>query len=188
MTTLKNLRVRTVLQRCSNADVFIAGETRGQLKSGLIALVGFSLAGDESADALLERIVSCEPQARASLFSDTYGRWWSKVSQLRLFSDDAGKMNLSLLQMPNDCGIYLVSQFTLFADIRKGNRPGFSGALSASLAKVCFEQLVGFVAQNCLGRPNHSGVFGTDMRVSFVNEGPVTIMFDYSAAEGFVVL
>jgi D-tyrosyl-tRNA(Tyr) deacylase len=186
--SLEHIQIRTVLQRCSDADVFIDGESRGHLNSGLIALIGFSSKSRELTSGLLEELQNSTLNVKSKVFADLFGKWWAKVSQLRLFADEFGKMNLSLTQMPENFGMYLVSQFTLFADVKKGNRPGFSNALDAPLAQLCFEQLVDYVCQKSSERPIYSGVFGTDMRVSFVNEGPVTIMFDFSTIEGFVSL
>ena len=183
-----HIRIRTVLQRCSDAHVSIAGQTRGNLKSGLVALIGFSTQNREDTSKLLSQLHQLTPAMQSKAFADFFGKWWTKVSQLRLFSDEAGKMNLCLMQMPEEFGIYLVSQFTLFAEVKKGNRPGFSNALDASLAQLYFDQLVAYVSQSCSGRPILSGVFAADMRVSFVNEGPVTIMLDYSLSEGIVSL
>ncbi len=188
MSSLDSIHIRTVLQRCSSADVYIQGKTRGHLKAGLVALVGFSSEGQESAVELLEQLQQAEQKAKSQLFVGVFEKWWAKVSQLRLFSDETGKMNQSLMQMPEEFGIYLVSQFTLFADIKRGNRPGFSSALSAGLAELCFEQLVEYVSQRSSGRPVLSGIFAADMKVSFVNEGPVTLMFDFSPSTGFVSL
>lgn len=185
---IDQLKIRTVMQRCSNADVFIEDSSCGHLASGIVALVGFSYSGDHCAVELLEQINQLDSKLRSQMFAGVFERWWSKVAQLRLFTDEAGKMNLSLFQMPDTYGVYLVSQFTLFADLKKGHRPGFSGALSAPLAQICFEQLVEYVRHNMTGRPVCSGQFGADMRVSFINEGPVTLMFDYSVSEGFVNL
>lgn len=188
MSLLDGLKIRTVLQRCRDADVVIDGVTRGRLDAGLLALVGFSGLSESQSAELLETLLELRDDQRAQEFAILYERWWNKVSQMRLFADDAGRMNLSLQQMSAEYGLYLVSQFTLFADIRKGNRPSFTNALNASLAQLCFEQLTGFVGIRNADRPTFSGRFGADMQISFVNEGPVTILFDFSLTEGIVPL
>lgn len=181
------MRMRTVLQRCRDAEVRIDAQSCGKISAGLLALIGFSSFSDASSarvDALLNMPL---PQLQKAL-EPLFQRWWDKVSQLRIFSDAAGKMNESIQQQPPEFGIYLVSQFTLFADMRKGNRPSYTDALAASLAKICFEQLIVFVRERAAGRPVCSGVFGADMAVSFVNDGPVTLMFDCSSENGVVAL
>jgi D-tyrosyl-tRNA(Tyr) deacylase len=177
-----------VLQRCTHAEVRIAGESCGTLAGGFVALVGFAAAaGAPSLDSSgVERLLSTPEGERRAALEPLFRRWWEKVSLLRVFTDAEGKMNESLLQQGAGSGIYLVSQFTLFADTRKGNRPSYSAALNAASAKLCFDDFLASVRVAALGRPVLSGVFGADMQVTLTNDGPVTLLFDCTAADGVV--
>lgn len=138
-----------LIQRVTQARVEVAGDTVGEIGAGLLVLV-CAEPGDSE--------VECE-------------RLLAKLLRLRIFGDAAGKMNLSLQDTAG--GLLLVSQFTLAADTRSGNRPGFSGAAEPGLGRRLFEHLVQ------LARAAHpavaSGRFGADMQVHLVNDGPVTI-------------
>lgn len=182
------LKIRTVVQRSVNAEVRIDGVSRGLLPSGLLLLVGFSQEGDALPAGTAEWFESATAQQRADVLRSLFQKWWDKLAQLRIFPDEQGRMNLSLLQQPQQCGVYLVSQFTLFADLRKGNRPGFSAALSAPVAKLCFAQMLEFVCAQAADRPVYSGVFAADMQVTLTNDGPVTLLFDCSLNKGIVAL
>lgn|GEM_PF-8145 len=180
----QQIRLRTVVQRSLNAQVVIDGESRGVLEKGLLTLVGFAT---DQADLMTEGIselLQIPDDTRQQLLEPLFRRWWEKTSQLRIFSDSEGRMNESLLQQSASAGLYLVSQFTLFADLRKGNRPSFTGALAAPLAKHCFSDLLLFVREKCADRPVLSGVFAADMQVTLTNDGPVTLMFDCSIEDG----
>ena len=143
-----------LLQRVSSASVRVDGEIVGEIDNGLMVLMGVE-KGDtqKQADRLLERLLN-----------------------YRVFSDDEGRMNLSLLDSGG--GLLLVPQFTLPADTRKGNRPGFSTAASPELGREMFDCLVdrarGPIPAVQTGR------FGADMQVSLVNEGPVTFWLQVS--------
>ncbi|WP_374554753.1 D-aminoacyl-tRNA deacylase [Aquitalea pelogenes] len=145
--------MRVVVQRVSEAKVAVAEETCGQIAAGLLLLVGVEEVDTQQDIDWLVR----------------------KISQLRIFSDADGVMNLSLL----DCGAeaLAVSQFTLFASTRKGNRPSYSRAARGDISRPLFEQFVSSLAQ-VLGKAVPTGVFGADMQVSLVNDGPVTILLD----------
>jgi D-aminoacyl-tRNA deacylase len=137
-----------LLQRVSRADVSVGGQERGRIDRGLLILIGVE-RGDqqEQADRLLERLL-------------TY----------RVFPDEQGRMNRSLQDIGG--GLLLVPQFTLAADTRKGTRPGFSPAAQPQAGERLFEY---FVSRARLAHPAvQTGVFGADMAVSLVNDGPVT--------------
>ena len=138
-----------LLQRVSEAKVIVDGKVIGAIGPGLMVLVAVERGdGPAQAGRLAERLVS-----------------------YRVFEDTAGKMNLDV--RATNGGLLLVPQFTLAADTRKGNRPGFSVAAEPALGRELFELLVREVAQQC---PRvATGRFGTNMSVSLVNEGPVTI-------------
>lgn len=144
--------MRALIQRVATASVEVAGAIVGQTGPGLLVLLG---VGHD--DTLAE----------ARLLAD-------KTAGLRIFADEAGRFNRSLLELGG--GVLVVSQFTLYADTRRGRRPGFSAAASPEQA----EPLVLAYAEALreLGVAVESGVFGATMRVALINEGPVTIMLD----------
>ena len=141
-----------LLQRVSKAQVDIDGETVGSIGRGLLVLVGVRPADDErSAQRLLQRLV-----------------------QYRVFADEAGKMNLSLIQVKGE--LLLVPQFTLAADTTKGSRPGFSTAAAPEQGRLLFDSFVQ-CARDELGAVQ-TGKFGAHMQVSSTNDGPVTIWLE----------
>lgn len=141
-----------LLQRVSMAQVVIDGVTVGAIERGLLVLLGVE-AGDGApeADRLLERLLN-----------------------YRVFNDEAGKMNLSLRDVSG--GLLLVPQFTLAADTRKGRRPSFTGAAEPERGARFFDLMVRLAAKR-LSRVE-SGIFGADMQVSLVNDGPVTFWLE----------
>jgi D-aminoacyl-tRNA deacylase len=144
--------VRAVLQRVSKARVFIAGQMAGEIGAGLLVLVG--VGRDDIA-------------ATASSMAE-------KTANLRIFNDDQGKMNRSLLDTGG--AALVVSQFTLYGDARGQRRPSFVHAASAEHGKALYEEFVR--AMKALGVRVETGVFQADMSVELVNEGPVTILLD----------
>lgn len=144
--------MRSVVQRVSNARVEVAQECVAEMGEGLLVLVGVGTR-DEFADT--------KELAR-------------KLVGLRIFEDEAGKMNRSLLDVDGTLG--LVSQFTLWGDVRKGRRPSFGGAAEPERARSLFDALI--VEAGQLGVSVVSGVFGAKMNVSLVNAGPVTLILD----------
>lgn len=144
--------MRLVCQRVSRASVSVGGRTVGEVGSGFLILVG-AAREDEDADA------------------DALAR---KAASLRVFADEAGKMNRSLLDTGG--GVLAVSQFTLLADARRGNRPSFLGAAEPNEGRRLVDRFV--EALRGLGVPVQTGVFGAHMQVELVNDGPVTILLD----------
>jgi D-tyrosyl-tRNA(Tyr) deacylase len=144
--------VRAILQRVTRAEVRVDGEVVGGIGRGLVALVG---VGPDDDDAVADGLAR-------------------QVAELRIFADDAGRTNLSLLDVGG--GALVVSQFTLFADTRRGRRPGFSGAAPPDQAERLYERFVGALAT--LGVPVATGRFGASMAVELVNDGPFTIWLD----------
>jgi D-tyrosyl-tRNA(Tyr) deacylase len=141
-----------LLQRVTRANVEIDGESRGAIGRGLLVLIGVKPEDNEAvASKLLDRLLN-----------------------YRVFADEGGKMNVSLRQIEG--GLLLVPQFTLAADTRHGLRPGFSGAAPPELGRRLFECLV----QSAISSHPwvQSGVFGADMQVSLVNDGPVTFWLE----------
>jgi D-aminoacyl-tRNA deacylase len=150
--------MRAVIQRVSEAKVSIAGVVKGTIQHGLAVLVAV-----EEADTL-EDI-----------------EWLSgKIVRLRVFDDDDGVMNRSVQEVQG--GILLVSQFTLFASTKKGNRPSYSRSARPEIAVPLYQQFVSRLAQD-LGKPIETGEFGAEMLVSLTNDGPVTIIIDSKARE-----
>lgn len=144
--------MRIVLQRVSQAKVEVDGRVVGSIGRGLMALVGVGRTDDDSlARALAEKVVT-----------------------LRIFEDEDGKTNLSLLDVGG--AVLVVSQFTLYADCRKGRRPSFTGAGDPEMAARLVEVFRNTVED--FGVETASGVFGAHMQVSLVNDGPFTIVLD----------
>jgi D-tyrosyl-tRNA(Tyr) deacylase len=144
--------MRAVVQRVSGARVLIAGEVVGAVERGLLVLLGVA-PGDGDAQA----------------------RWLAdKVVGLRVFNDPDGKMNLALADVGG--GVLVVSQFTLYGDVRKGRRPSFVGAAGPDVAVPLYEAFVDAV--KALGVPTATGRFGADMQVELVNDGPVTLILE----------
>lgn len=150
--------MRVLVQRVTQASVTVDGSITGQIGTGLLLLVGVEEA-DGAAD--IDWLVR-------------------KVSQLRIFNDDAGVMNRSVLDAGGE--VLAVSQFTLFASCKKGNRPGYSRAARGEISQPMFDRFVQAMA-TALGKPVPTGVFGADMQVALVNDGPVTIWLDSKAPE-----
>ena len=144
--------MRALVQRVSRADVRIDGKLQGEIREGLLILV-CAMAGD----------CAQAPQTLAA-----------KIAKLRIFRDDAGRMNRSILDIGGSA--LIVSQFTLAADTRRGNRPGFSSAAAPEEGEARYLEYVS--AMEDLGIPVATGVFGADMSVSLVNDGPITIWLD----------
>ena len=146
--------MRALIQRVSSASVTVANEVVGQIGPGLLILV-CAMQGDGEAQA--ESLAT-------------------KIDRLRILKDTEGKMNLSV----RDTGgaALVVSQFTLAADLR-GNRPGFSTAAAPDLGRQLYDHFAGHLAH--LGLPMAKGIFGADMAVSLINDGPVTIWLDTAA-------
>ncbi len=148
--------MRLVIQRVSQAAVQIENKVVGQIDAGLLLLAG---------------ITSTDTKEDISWIS-------KKVVQMRIFNDEAGKMNQSVQDIAGE--ILLISQFTLMASTKKGNRPSFIEAAPPPLAIPLYEQLITQLELD-LGKKIQTGIFGADMQVSLINDGPVTIILDSSS-------
>jgi D-aminoacyl-tRNA deacylase len=145
--------MRAVIQRVTSADVFVDGVEKGHINQGLVVFIGI-----ESAD--LEADIE----------------WLSsKIVQLRVFNDAEGLINRSILEIGGS--ILLISQFTLFGQTRKGNRPSFIKAAKPEFAIPIYEQFIESLGKK-LGKPVQTGIFGADMKVNLQNDGPVTLYID----------
>jgi D-tyrosyl-tRNA(Tyr) deacylase len=144
--------MRAVVQRVTSASVTVDGQIIGQIAAGVLVLV-CAMQSDDAAKA----------EALAA-----------KISKLRIFKDEAGKMNQSLLRTGG--AALVVSQFTLAGDTSRGNRPGFSAAAAPDLGEALYERFKSALADQ--GVPVQCGQFGADMSVALVNDGPVTIWYD----------
>ncbi|GAB3543248.1 D-aminoacyl-tRNA deacylase [Spirosoma fluminis] len=142
-----------VIQRVSQASVTIDDQVKGQIDIGFLVLLGVTHTDtQEDVDWLSKKIVG-----------------------LRVFNDDDGKMNLDLAAVGGD--ILLISQFTLHASTKKGNRPSFIEAARPDVAVPLYEAIISRLAAD-LGKPIQTGEFGADMKVALLNDGPVTILID----------
>jgi D-tyrosyl-tRNA(Tyr) deacylase len=144
--------MRILVQRVGRASVTIAGERVAQIGHGLLVLVGVSSADDAT----------------------TARQLGAKTAKLRIFEDDAGLMNLSLAEVAGE--VLAVSQFTLYGDAHKGNRPSFTQAARPEQGEAVYEAYV--AALRAEGAPVQTGVFGAHMHVELINDGPVTIMLE----------
>jgi D-tyrosyl-tRNA(Tyr) deacylase len=150
--------MRVVIQRVSEASVSVDGKVCGAIGAGLLVLAGFE-AEDSAADV----------------------DWMAaKIVRLRLFSDDSGVMNRSVVEAGGE--ILAVSQFTLYASVKKGNRPSWKRAARGDVSQPLFDQFVARLVAE-LGKPVPTGIFGADMEVSLINDGPVTLAVDSKMPE-----
>ena len=145
--------MRLVVQRVAWASVKVEGQMVGQIKQGLLLLLGI-----EKQDQAEDVEYLCK-----------------KIVKLRIFNDQSGKMNLDLGQIGGE--ILLISQFTLFAETQKGNRPAFTAAAPPDLALVYYENFIQTLHQ-LTGRRPQTGIFGAMMAVELLNDGPVTLIMD----------
>lgn len=144
--------MRAVIQRVSEASVTVAGEVIGRIGVGLLILLGIAPDDDPATGLLMAE----------------------KIANLRIFPDQAGRFDRSLLEI--DGAALVISQFTLFADLRRGRRPGFSDAAAPEQAALLVEQFG--IALRQQGVVVETGRFGASMQVALVNDGPVTIVVD----------
>ena len=148
-----NVAMRLLIQECLNGSVDIDGKCVGQIGRGEVIFVGFTQGDDEK---IVDRMID-------------------KLLKLRIFADENGKTNLSLADIDGE--LLLVSQFTLYADLTSGNRPSFVKALKGSQSEPLYASFVKKMEEKLPGK-TRKGVFGADMKVHLVNDGPFTILLD----------
>lgn len=156
MTRERNMR--TIIQRVSSASCSVNGEITGRIGTGFMVLLGI-----EESD--------CE---------DDINWLAQKITNLRIFGDESGAMNKSLAEVGGN--ILLISQFTLYASTKKGNRPGFTRSAKPEIAIPIYERMITELAR-LTGKEIQKGIFGADMKISLVNDGPVTISIDTKSKE-----
>ena len=144
--------MRAVVQRVTQASVTVDGELLGRIGKGLLILLGVA---DGDTRELTEKMAD-------------------KICRLRIFEDENGKTNLSLADVGGE--LLVISQFTLYADCRKGNRPSFTGAARPETAIPLYEAFIARCRES--GLPVETGEFGADMKIDLLNDGPVTIVID----------
>jgi D-tyrosyl-tRNA(Tyr) deacylase len=144
--------MRAVVQRVSRAQVTVNGKTAGQIGQGLLVLIGMAATDTES---------------DAEYLAD-------KIAGLRIFEDDGGKMNLAASEVGGE--VLVISQFTLYGDVRRGKRPSFDASAPAEQARRLYEYFIGRIRAS--GLPCQTGKFQETMQVGLVNDGPVTILLD----------
>lgn len=145
--------MRAIIQRVTHCSVTIDNQLKSQIGNGLLVLLGIEETDNETD---IEWLVK-------------------KIIQMRIFSDENGKMNLSVQDIDGE--ILVVSQFTLFASTKKGNRPGFTRSAKPEIAIPLYEKFIGETEKN-LNKTIKTGTFGADMNVQILNDGPVTIILD----------
>ena len=144
--------MKVVIQRVSEASVTIDGQIHGEIKKGFLLLVGIQDADNEE---IIQKMAD-------------------KIYRVRIFEDENEKMNLSLPQVGGE--ILSISQFTLYADCKKGNRPSFTNAGKPDLATTLYDQFNQKLQEQ--GMHVETGIFGADMKIELLNDGPVTIVLD----------
>ena len=153
---VEDSKLKVVLQRVNQASVSVGGQIVGQIGNGFLALVGIGHGDDP-----------------------TVVQWMAeKTFVLRVFEDEAGKMNRSLADVGG--GVLAVSQFTLYGDCRKGRRPAFTDAADPAIAEHLYQLYVDKL--RAFGIPVETGVFAADMQVALVNDGPVTMLLEKQTA------
>ena len=145
--------MRAVIQRVSESEVIVSGETASKIGRGILALVAFSAADN---DKTIEYMLN-------------------KITGLRIFEDEHDKMNISLADISGE--LLIVPNFTVYGDVRKGKRPSFIDSAPPDIAEEIFNRFVKY-AKDTFGGKVESGVFRADMKVKIVNDGPVTVLID----------
>ncbi|AIM35595.1 D-aminoacyl-tRNA deacylase [Sphingobacterium sp. SG20118] len=152
--------MRAVIQRVSRASCSVDNTITGQIKDGLLILIG--IADEDTTESM---------------------KWMAqKFVNLRIFNDDKGLMNKSVLDISGN--ILLISQFTLFAQTKKGNRPSFTRAAKPDKAQPMYDQLADYLTI-LLGKEVQQGIFGADMKIDLLNDGPVTIIMNTEDKDNF---
>ncbi|MHB1176914.1 MAG: D-aminoacyl-tRNA deacylase [Daejeonella sp.] len=150
--------MRAVIQRVSHASCTVNGEITGSIEKGFMVLLGIEESDNEDDVIWLAQ----------------------KIANMRIFSDERGAMNKSLAEVGGY--ILLISQFTLFASTKKGNRPGFTRSARPETANLLYEKMIAEL-NRITSKTTQTGIFGADMKISLLNDGPVTIIIDSKSKE-----
>lgn len=150
--------MRAVIQRVSHASCTVNGEITGSIAQGFLVLLGIEESDNE----------------------DDVNWLAQKIANMRIFSDENGAMNKALAEVDGD--ILLISQFTLFATTKRGNRPGFTRSARPETAKPLYEKMIAKL-NHLTTKITQTGVFGADMKINLLNDGPVTIIIDSKSKE-----
>ena len=149
----KRIIMKALIQRVTKAKVNISGRTKGSINKGLVVFVGFA---ENDTNEIIEWVIN-------------------KIRKLRVFTDQEGKMNNSVEEVKG--GLLIISQFTIYASVKKGTRPSFIDAAKPELAENLYNYLLEYVSNNT-ALYIESGIFGADMQVELTNDGPVTILVE----------
>ena len=149
----KRIIMKALIQRVTKAKVNISGRTKGSINKGLVVFVGFA---ENDTNEIIEWVIN-------------------KIRNLRVFTDQEGKINKSVEEVEG--GLLIISQFTLYASVKKGTRPSFIDAAKPELAETLYNYLLEYVSNNT-SLYIESGIFGADMQVELTNDGPVTILVE----------
>ncbi|MGY3804715.1 D-aminoacyl-tRNA deacylase [Pigmentibacter ruber] len=166
----ENLILRAIVQRAKNAEVTIEKKSQGFMENGLLVLLGIGFK--ETAETIPEEAVI----SIVEKYYPAIEKLLDKIINLRIFEDEHGKMNLSILDTKGS--LYIVSQFTLFGDCRKGNRPSFTLSAKPSIAEPMYQKFVDLAKKKLEAKKVLTGVFAANMQVSFCNDGPVTLIIE----------
>lgn len=166
----ENLILRAIVQRAKNAEVKIEKKSQGIMENGLLVLLGIGFK--ETPEIIPEELVF----SIVEKYNSAIEKLLDKIINLRIFEDEQGKMNLSILD--TNGGLYIVSQFTLFGDCHKGNRPSFTLSAKPNIAEPMYQKFVDLARKKLEEKKVLTGVFAANMDVSFCNAGPVTLIIE----------
>lgn len=173
----ENLIIRAVIQRAKHSEVIIEQKSQGFMECGLMVLLGIGFK--ENVEIIPEEYIP----AIFEKYAPALDKLADKIVNLRIFEDQQGKMNLSVKDIHG--GIYIVSQFTLFGDCRKGNRPSFTLSAKPNIAEPMYHKFIELLKLKLDEKLVLTGKFAANMKISFCNDGPVTLIID-STLKGIV--
>ncbi len=167
-----NLKLRAVAQRVSSAEVKIEGVSQGTIAKGLVILFGVGTVSEMKHD----EFYAADPQIVIKNILPRLTKLSDKILALRIFEDESGKMNLNVKDISGS--LYIISQFTLFADCSKGNRPSFTQSTKPIFAQPIYDEFINILKINAPGMNIKTGKFAHNMQVDLCNDGPVTLILE----------